>query len=77
MRIPFPVWPKEEIKMVEKKMDETALFPKLGEIKIRKHRTAPETWKLKSVTVTQVLQTEAQSCGSSRKGPSSESRLAS
>lgn len=31
----------------------TIRLPKLGEIKIRKHREAPENWKLKSVTVTQ------------------------
>jgi putative transposase len=28
-------------------------LPKLGELKIKKHRTAPDNWKLKSVTVTQ------------------------
>ena len=33
--------------------DRSIRLPKLGEIKIKKHRTAPENWKLKSVTVTQ------------------------
>ncbi|MBR4456892.1 MAG: transposase [Solobacterium sp.] len=33
--------------------DHSIRLPKLGEIKIKKHRTAPENWKLKSVTVTQ------------------------
>ena len=33
--------------------DRSIRLPKLGEIKIKKHRTAPGNWKLKSVTVTQ------------------------
>ena len=33
--------------------DTTIRLPKLGEIKIKKHREAPKDWKLKSVTVTQ------------------------
>ena len=34
-------------------IDRSIRLPKLGEVKIKKHRTAPEDWKLKSVTVTQ------------------------
>lgn len=33
--------------------EKTIRLPKLGEIKIKKHREAPEEWKMKSVTVTQ------------------------
>ncbi len=33
--------------------DRSIRLPKLGEVKIKKHRTAPKEWKLKSVTVTQ------------------------
>ena len=33
--------------------EKTIRLPKLGEVRIRKHREAPEDWKLKSVTVTQ------------------------
>lgn len=33
--------------------DQKIRLPKLGEIKIKKHREAPGDWKLKSVTVTQ------------------------
>ena len=33
--------------------EKTIRLPKLGEIRIRKHREAPEEWKMKSVTVTQ------------------------
>ena len=33
--------------------DNTIRLPKLKEIKMKKHREAPEEWKLKSVTVTQ------------------------
>ena len=33
--------------------DRSIRLPKLGEIKIKKHRAAPKDWKLKSVTVTQ------------------------
>ena len=33
--------------------DKTVRLPKVGEIRIRKHRDAPEEWNIKSVTVTQ------------------------
>ena len=33
--------------------DKTIRLPKLGELKIKKHRAAPDEWKLKSVTVIQ------------------------
>ena len=33
--------------------DKKIKLPKLGEVRIKKHRTAPQDWKLKSVTVTQ------------------------
>ena len=33
--------------------DKAVRLPKIGELRIRKHRTAPEDWKLKSATVTQ------------------------
>ena len=33
--------------------EKTIRLPKLGEVRIRKHREAPEDWKMKSVTVTQ------------------------
>ena len=33
--------------------DKTIRLPKVGEVKIKKHRTAPEDWKLKSVTISQ------------------------
>lgn len=33
--------------------DKTIKLPKLGEVKIKNHRKAPESWKMKSVTITQ------------------------
>ena len=33
--------------------DKTIRLPKLGELRIKKHRTAPEGWKLKQATVSQ------------------------
>ena len=34
-------------------LDKSIRLPKLGEVKIKKHRKAPDSWILKSVTVTQ------------------------